>query len=954
MPRLPPGQTLLGHAAAVARRAGGPPLNVLMVAEKPSVAEAIAVALSGGTHSSVRSATPVHTFQSSFLDRPATVHVTAVAGHLFSVDFPAAFNNWNVVDPLTLFECPTERVEQRRGGIANHIKESAKGMDALVLWLDGDREGENIAFQVWKVARSGLKQSRLGAFSVFRSRFSALTAQEIRTAFRTLELPNPNLALAVDVRQEIDLRIGCAFTRFQTKYFQGRYGNLNSATISFGPCQTPTLALCVQRHDEILSFVSEPFWTLVARVDAGRTLIVRGRRFVDDRTKADRCLAALKGVRKAVITSVAPKTKSLPPPAALDTVRMLQLASSLLHLSPQDAMRAAESLYVSGFISYPRTETSRYPASFDLASTLREIAKGEYERTARSILDSARGKVAAPDRGKDKGDHPPITPVRFAAEDELYGSERRVYDLVVRMFLGSLMGPLRYERTTVVVDAGGEELRASGRRLVDRGWAAACHWIWSEGGRNQEHDVEGDEGEVDELDDETEDESALPPDLAAGREYAVESFSLQQGQTKPPGYLTESQLLGAMERRGIGTDASMSTHIANIVDRNYVRVGGNRREVIPTELGIVVIHGYERIDPDLAATTLRSAMESEIGKIADGAVHYTHVLSEQLRLYRDKFLRFVGGIAGMDSLFEVSFSSINDTGKIMGRCGACRRYLKWLPLRPQRLHCATCQRTYDLPQNGAIKLYREQQCPLDGFELVYFSTGSTARSFVLCPKCYNEPPVPGIKAPMPCSQCTIAKCPHSLARTGLFPCPNVIGGTGSRGTSGSSGGVERPCDGTVCLDGTSAPRWKLSCNSSSCNFAAIFSDSVHGVATVASGVPSIEEANAASGVCETCGAVLINIRFGSKAGRADLESICVVCDEEDVEGVLEAKLVRMAMLRSRGRGRGRGRRGRGRGRGGHRRQGSDEGPAFAGAEGRMVRKGDGPSLGAFFGKLDGF
>jgi DNA topoisomerase III len=77
-----------------------------------------------------------------------------------------------------------------------------------------------------------------------------------------------------------------------------------------------------------------------------------------------------------------------------------------------------------------------------------------------------------------------------------------------------------------------------------------------------------------------------------------------QGKTSPPEYLSEADLIGLMEEHGIGTDASISVHVHNVCERGYVRIESGRR-VVPTELGVTLISGYQRIDPELCRPQVR-------------------------------------------------------------------------------------------------------------------------------------------------------------------------------------------------------------------------------------------------------------------------------------------------------------------------------------------------------------
>lgn len=68
-------------------------------------------------------------------------------------------------------------------------------------------------------------------------------------------------------------QVGVAFTRFQSRFFQSKYGNLDSRLISYGPCQTPTLNFCVERHQAIACFQPEPFWVVRPRAAKAGTLL---------------------------------------------------------------------------------------------------------------------------------------------------------------------------------------------------------------------------------------------------------------------------------------------------------------------------------------------------------------------------------------------------------------------------------------------------------------------------------------------------------------------------------------------------------------------------------------------------------------------------------------------------------------------------------------------------------
>lgn len=182
-------------------------------------------------------------------------------------DFPDEYQSWSATSPVGLFDAPIEKkVPKKHEDVARNLEKEVRSANWLILWLDCDREGENIAFEVIQVCTK--RNPRL---KIYRAHFSSLVPREIHDALRLNRLtpPDEKLSDAVDARLELDLRIGYSFTRFQTMRIQNRFVEFarkkgeKSQPISYGPCQFPTLGFVVDRYWKRKAFRSEKFWCSV-------------------------------------------------------------------------------------------------------------------------------------------------------------------------------------------------------------------------------------------------------------------------------------------------------------------------------------------------------------------------------------------------------------------------------------------------------------------------------------------------------------------------------------------------------------------------------------------------------------------------------------------------------------------------------------------------------------------
>lgn len=233
--------------------------KVLCVAEKNDAAKGIADLLSNGRmrrKEGLSKFNKIYEFDYHLYGQNVTMIMTSVSGHLLAHDFQMRFRKWQSCNPLVLFEAEIEKYcPENFIDIKKTLEREAQHCQALVIWTDCDREGENIGFEIIHVCKA-VKPS----LQVLRARFSEITPRAVRAACENLTEPDQRVSDAVDVRQELDLRIGAAFTRFQTLRLQRIFPEvLAEQLISYGSCQFPTLGFVVERFKAIQAFVPEVF-----------------------------------------------------------------------------------------------------------------------------------------------------------------------------------------------------------------------------------------------------------------------------------------------------------------------------------------------------------------------------------------------------------------------------------------------------------------------------------------------------------------------------------------------------------------------------------------------------------------------------------------------------------------------------------------------------------------------
>ena len=634
-------------------------MKTLVVSEKKNAAKRIAELLGDGKVEETKSG-GVELFKFKLNGDEMTS--VGLRGHILKVDFPEEFSNWQETPPVALINAEILKVPTLKTLVAE-LKKQGKKADEVIIATDYDREGELIGSDAVHEI-----QSVNPDVPIKRARFSALTKTEIRDAFSNLGPLSENLAHAGEARQDIDLIWGATLTRFISLAST----RLGRQFLSVGRVQSPTLGLVVEREVERKAFVVETYWQLDGIFDGAGSRFEAGHK-TERFSSKEEVEAIIKSLGNEGTVVEAKKTsRSTKPPAPFNTTSFLTAAASV-GVSPANAMRIAEGLYMKGLTSYPRVDNTVYPPSLGLRDILETLKAAEEVGPLADEINKQDKLV--PTRGKKQAtDHPPIHPTGAATKARITGNDWKIYELIVRRFLATLAQPSQSESGRFDIDVNGEPFFIRGRRVTNEGWLKYYPY-------GQKKDD-------------------ILPDLAKGDNVELVETKLEEKQTLPPARYSQGALIQKMEELGLGTKATRHNIIQSLYERSYM----HSDPIIPTELGMAVSSSLKKHAPDISSPEMTAKLEASMDDIAAGDITRDKVVDKS----RDLLSKVMDELIAKQEEVGTEIRTGIKEGKTVGKCPKCDAELRVIRAKKSKkrfVGCSgypDCSNSYPLPQFGDV------------------------------------------------------------------------------------------------------------------------------------------------------------------------------------------------------------------------------------------------------------
>lgn len=608
--------------------------KTLVLAEKPSVGRELARVL-GCRQSS-----------SGFISGGQYI-VTWALGHLVELAEPEAYGEQYKTWSMETLPMLPNKMElkvipetSKQYSVVKKLLHNPE-VGSLVIATDAGREGELVAR--WIIEKAGFHKP------IKRLWISSQTDRAIRDGFAKLRDGKEyfNLYMSAQSRAEADWLVGLNVTRALTCKF--------NAQLSAGRVQTPTLALIVQREEEIRRFVPKDYYTV--RADLGNFFATwhdaKNQTSIFEKERAEAIATKIKG-KNFRITEIKKTFGSTPPPMLYDLTELQRDANKLYQYSPKQTLNIMQRLYETHkALTYPRTDSRYLTADIvpTLPERLRAVNHGEFSSIVGEIFRTRKSISRACINNAKVTDHHAIIPTEEQVNLlSLNLEEKRIYMLVVKRFLTCFYPSYDYKKIRVELTAEGERFSASGREIVDLGWKKVAKGI------------EEDEEEAAEQ---------VLPSLNQGESLICKNIQLKAQKTSPPARYTEATLLSAMENPskfiedkkmkeyiggGLGTPATRADIIEKLFSSFYVEKKGN--SLVPTSKGMQLIH---LVPPDLKEPLLTARWEQRLEGISQGKENKNAFIQE-IKRYADSLVKTVANS-------DAKYVHENMTQEVCPECG---------------------------------------------------------------------------------------------------------------------------------------------------------------------------------------------------------------------------------------------------------------------------------------------
>lgn len=570
---------------------------ILCITEKPSVAKDIASILGA-------------TVRRDGYYEGGDYKVTWTYGHLCTLKEPADYTDlwkrWSLGSlPMIPQKFGIKLIEQ------DSIIKQFKVIESLIADAsqvincgDAGQEGELIQRWVMQKAKCTCPVNRLW--------ISSLTDESIKEGFQSLKPQEQfdNLYYAGLSRAIGDWILGMNATRLYSLKYSAP-GNV----LSIGRVQTPTLALIVQRHHEIVNFIPEDFWELKTTYRDVVFNAMSGRFKSQD--EANKALLTIKD-SIFVVNDVSQKKGKESPLRLFDLTSLQVECNKRWGWTADDTLKLIQSLYEKKVTTYPRVDTTYL--SDDLYPKVPEILKRmtPYANFTEFILSKKLQKSKKVFDNSKVTDHHAIIPTGQSPAS-LIGEERKLYHLIALRFISVFYPDCEFMTTTVMGDAGGVGFKATGKVIIEPGWRVLYASEKS-------------------VDDQQADDKILPP-FTIG-ESGPHDPSLLKKMTQPPKYYTEGTLLRAMEsagktvddeelrdamkENGIGRPSTRAAIIETLFKRRYIY--RERKNIMASQAGIDLISTIN--EELLKSAKLTGLWENKLRRIERGEYHASDFIAE--------------------------------------------------------------------------------------------------------------------------------------------------------------------------------------------------------------------------------------------------------------------------------------------------------------------------------------